>query len=73
MRDFSVEVTQLSAMGALIQVDNMSELMTEIAQRLRQPEQSQQYAQAGQTWLLANQGQVLTDYLQVLEQQNALS
>lgn len=73
MRDFVVEVAQLRAMGALIQVDNMSELMTEIAQLLRQPEQSQQQEQAGQTWLLANQGQILNDYLQALEQSNALS
>ncbi len=73
MRDFVVEVAHISSVGALIQVNNMSELMTEIAQRLRQPEQSQQYAQAGQTWLLANQGQVLTDYLQALEQHDALS
>lgn len=73
MRDFVVEVAQLSSVGALIQVDNMSELMTEIAQRLRQPEQTQQHAQAGQTWLLANQGKILADYLQTLEQQHALS
>lgn len=73
MRDFVVEVAQLSAMGALFQVNTMSELMTEISQRLRQPEQSQQQAQAGKTWLLANQGQILADYLQALEWQNAMS
>lgn len=73
MRDFAVEVSKLSAINALIQVNTMSELMTEIALLLRQPEQIALQAKAGQTWLLANQGQILADYLQALESQNAMS
>lgn len=73
MRDFVVEVAQLKALGALVQVDSMGELMTEIAQVLHQPEQTQQQAQAGKSWLLANQGQILTDYLQALKLHNGMS
>lgn len=73
MRDFAAEIEQLSSLGALIQVDNMSELMTEVVGLLHQSEQTQQQAQAGKTWLLANQGQILADYLQALEWQNAVS
>jgi hypothetical protein len=54
-------------------VNNFSELMTAIALLLRQPEQIALQANAGQTWLLANQGQVLTNYLQALEPHNAVS
>jgi 3-deoxy-D-manno-octulosonic-acid transferase len=73
MRDFVVEVSQLCSLNALIQVNNFSELMTAIALLLRQPEQIALQANAGQTWLLANQGQVLTNYLQALEPLNAVS
>lgn len=73
MRDFAAEIEQLSSLGALIQVDNMGELMTKVVESLSQPEQIHQQAQAGKTWLSANQGQILTDYLQALELQNAVS
>ena len=67
MRDFSQEVNALKLSGALVQVDTMDALLTQVIALLAQPEATEQRARAGQQWLSDNQGQIVENYLQLSE------
>ncbi len=67
MRDFSQEVNALKLSGALVQVDTMDALLTQVIALLAQPEAIEQRARAGQQWLSDNQGQIVENYLQLSE------
>lgn len=73
MRDFAQEVETLMPTGALIQTDNMNDLLNQVIAFLSQPKTTAQRAANGQHWLATNQGQILKNYLALLEQPHGLS
>lgn len=73
MRDFAQEVTALVPTGALIQVNSIDALLDQIIALLTQPEHLQARASAGQQWLLNNQGQILENYLKLMESHDGMS
>lgn len=73
MRDFLEEVTALLSTSALIQVETMLSLVSQIDDLLAQPEARQQRGLVGKAWLANNQGQVLANYLNLLEQSHGVS
>jgi len=73
MRDFAQEVETLMPTGALIQTDNMNDLLNQVIALLSQPETTAQRATKGQHWLATNQGQILETYCRLAEQTHGLS
>ncbi len=73
MRDFAQEVTALLTTGALIQVETIASLPAQLNPLLLQPKATQQRALAGKTWLANNQGQILTNYLNLLAATDEMS
>jgi 3-deoxy-D-manno-octulosonic-acid transferase len=73
MRDFAQEVEALMPTGALIQTDNMNDLLNQVIALLSQPKTTAQRATSGQHWLATNQGQILETYYRLAEQTHGLS